>query len=635
MKYKISILMLVDHYIDHIKIAKNKSNQVIILNKVDIAPEIFIEHSNIKVVDVHKCSNDVERYMEGLNHVEGEYVIFSHPNVTFQKNALKILLSKAHKSRGKIITSSVEFFLLGPSKKKQYLFFSGEHRSKIYFYNFINECATLIHISVFKKVGLLDVNAPTLNVAFHNFWQKALIYFELYGVYQVLFKIRVEKSQSYNLLTPVENKYLNNKTTNSLALQSKENDLPDSYNGKYILVIAEAMTASLELLLSGLPSRLKEMILYRLPNMVDDKTLLESSCVLFIRSSFNAVEQKLLARCYKYKVPVYYYFDDNFWEIPSYSSNKHSIYFSVKRAGAFFKDFAGLVTSSQPLYNFASEFFPAEKIRITYPIICNDTNVIMKDNFEGYTFAFIGGIHRLPSLREVVFPAINSLVDKFRIRFIFAGFTSDILADLSSKVERVFIEQTYFYTSFIEKLQSYKIDFLIHPSTPHPNLKNKTLNAILNAYVLDAVAILTDLPPYSDIKEKQIAMLVNNTSSEWYDAISTLLGDKDLYRSIKANNCKYSLTEFSPRRNEDVILDIIKESNELKSKNYPLITIDSYEDFPLPSSKTIFYKIVIWKILKKVSRSSNFIYAVSMLLLQNNLVKKIIKWLSETTEIHK
>lgn len=261
---------------------------------------------------------------------------------------------------------------------------------------------------------------------------------------------------------------------------------------------------------------------------INMSTLFFADAVIQVRSmpSNNWVAEC----CKRVQIPIYYYVDDNFREIFKNSKGTEEYINTNARYLAYYQ---GVIMSSEKLIGYFMSNRLHDNLLYLPPVItkkieeCN----VKKDSVN---ICFMGGKFREDAFLSYVIPAIIKIADFQKIKLVLPD--DEKLRKKLSEITSIDIKwykRRLNYIRTLTQLNSIGIDILVHPGEIDDNCIYKTKNALLNASLLGANLIASNVPPFNIEDElSQSYVLVNNNVNDWIKVIEGVIKDEDSSRRM-------------------------------------------------------------------------------------------------------
>jgi glycosyltransferase involved in cell wall biosynthesis len=346
-----------------------------------------------------------------------------------------------------------------------------------------------------------------------------------------------------------------------------------------ILVVAASHEVSTSLCFDHLPNEIANKVrVISLKGPFGPAELARASCLVLVR--FVELYSEWIKLAEMMKIPVYYFLDDNFPELAKENFALDED-FSRETLRERLREFDGVLLSSRNLVDYFEThlihpnllYFPpcysGDPIEMPPQAIALDygsRRVLDNGKFD-FTIAFAGGIHRQAGLKDSVIPALRRLAkDGPTFHLVVAGCSDDAEAQLHKyvseglKITCLPIEVDWKRT--LLQLAQFKPDVLIHGPSSTVNNDYKTLNAALNAHLLNAVLLAPHHAPFDAPEFAGCSRLVDrpDQAKSWLAALSDLLSDPESWKKCKANNAKYCEVNFAGKDNVSAIEKMLESA---------------------------------------------------------------------------
>lgn len=343
------------------------------------------------------------------------------------------------------------------------------------------------------------------------------------------------------------------------------NEFKESHDNQKILVITGHYDASTTVTFDFLPAEWKSRIRVIRPWHWPVSEIARASCVIFVRQLEPFSEWIDAAK--KLQIPCYYFIDDN---LTLLQENKQLGDFEDVSKSALrqkLKDFSGVLTSTKTLQHFFQEHLLHRRIEYFPPAfrgvkLFTDNSLNVRDKL---VVAFAGGNHRLSALQDVILPALVKYAETGRKVQLVAG---NVGAEFSDEFERyeyfelIAIPSELNWETALLRIAKYRPDILIHAPSESANNIYKTMNVAMSANVLNAVLVVPDYFPYSQVKEFGMGYVVSSPFSarSWLDMLEGL--NFSDFSNFKQRNKRFCEEHFSGLESCQV-LNSISESSVL------------------------------------------------------------------------
>jgi hypothetical protein len=176
---------------------------------------------------------------------------------------------------------------------------------------------------------------------------------------------------------------------------------------------------------------------------------------------------------------------------------------------------------------------------------------------------FLGGKHRLAALENLVIPAIRVLAREGPVDLVVVaeeecwGQTSrHLLGQPGLNVRRIPADLSL--ELILRQLDEHGLDVLVHPNSDNTNNPYKTLNALLNADRLGAVPVVSDGPPFDEVRAEGIAVLCPDRSPDWVEALRAVRDDYEERQAILVRLAAFCDEHFGGQTNLETLRSILR-----------------------------------------------------------------------------
>lgn len=266
--------------------------------------------------------------------------------------------------------------------------------------------------------------------------------------------------------------------------------------------------------------------------------------VIVLRNLFST--SKILGACKFYKIPCWFFLDDNFAEL-----SKENKYDPVLKDLAkhinyqYLSQFTGIIVSTPELKN----YFKTENLHDRVEVLPPSSKFAMlqkEKEDEVFTFGFMGGTFRVSVLEQIVIPALLRLGKKKNIRLVVPeGRISKIIKKSLTNLELIEIPVSNSLEATLFRYAAYQIDVLIHCGNENSNNIFKTENSLINAVELDAVLVTSNIEPYNNsLCSGEGFLTVDNEIDNWFDVLEMLAEQAWRREELKKNARKYCIDRY-------------------------------------------------------------------------------------------
>lgn len=546
---------------------------------------------------------------EAFMKARADYIAFAFDDDFFYPDALEKLLEHSLDNPGRVCFGSV-MQREGRGGQKVRLgvpLTSNNLRS----WNSIPNCAVLLHRDVIERVGLYDPHILMTRVCDWDLWRRIGEHYLLHHVEVDVGEVTGPETDdslgrthflsfdaseewmrgSLRNLKPQE--YLDldvfavtpelSSRTRMMILELRvkyeqrgETNLRDLISGddnKVIFVLTPNHDASTTLCFDYLPPILRSKIrIIRSSGAFPLAEIANASCIIVVR--YLAANDAWAAAAKRLKIPIYYFLDDNLPELVSKEGVTFagSEIFEANQLRVRLRDFTGILVSSPMLV----EYFEANLLHpnvqlfpVSYAAAPPEILASPKKVANELVVASMGGRHRQKGLQNCVLPALRQIATKSRpIHVIIGGcwaedFDNFRAADeVNENIQTTLLPLEVDWTRAVFQIASFRPDILVHAPSKTLNNKYKTLNVALCAYVLDAVLVAPNDPPYDLVEFDGAAVRVEpaNEPRAWLNALQGLLSARGTWEGYKETNAAFCRTQFSGEQNLVVMNEILRRA---------------------------------------------------------------------------
>lgn len=535
---------------------------------------------------------------EAYKMSRSDYLMFCFDDTEYRIDVLENVEKNIRSHQFKIAFGYIEWETLDNTGKITRYFLGKDDLPQNYLTvtNFLPNMGAVIHRSVPEEIGFLDPHLAIARLTDWDYWKRAAKVYELH-------RLNIHFGTEYGLVTgnslgltyPLgtwlsyewseldRNEYLKPGNYEEYDVQFIPEelsylarqfllDLKQFYSSKFwyikenspqstrfdhgkILVVAPELSASTSLHFMHLA---KNYFRIDTINTLDFKEVIGAQAVILCRDLISPITQKLLRVLRMLKIPVYYFTDDNFIVLSGEITELKE--YTIENLRDWLQDFSGVLVSTPSL----AEYFLREKIHhrvyVFPPSLPDrgwfDFSLLPSKPAEVVRIGIVSGAHRYKHFLDYIQPALKRLAQEYRIEIVVVG---DLpLSGQEYPVYRYPASQSHKLT--LGRLMSSEIDILIHPASHTKNNPYKNLNVLINAWLIRAVPVLPNQPPYENVERQNLGFLCepDNTDS-WYEKLKLAISDQERARQIRENLDTFLHLEYSGRKNEEVIEQILSE----------------------------------------------------------------------------
>lgn len=544
---------------------------------------------------------------EAYSKSRGRYIAFAFDDDVFFPNALRELYAHAQSTPDQVIYGSVAMSVneLGSGDDVVEHLGASLTSNNINSWNYIANNSVLVPRFILEDIGLYDPHILMTRVCDWDLWRRIsrkyiLRYVDVrvgavggpatddslgktYALDSWASEERIRQERDFVLRPGNFEEYdifnLPELTTHCTAVVAREmavahagtrsnfnlgSDLLNSDDNRKILVITGHYDASTTVTFDYLPEEWKSRIRVIRPWHWPVSEVARASCIIFVRQIDPFAEWIDAAN--KLKIPCYYFTDDNLTLLQEQNQIIGFEDVSKQTLRRKLADFTGVLTSTQTLQEYFREhsihwsvalFPPAfRNLKIPKPEIVSARDQLV--------IAFAGGNHRLSALQDVILPALRMYVESGRkVKLIIGGTNEEFLGKLDQheRIELVAIPHELNWEAALLQISKYSPDMLFHAPSESSNNQYKTMNVAMSANVANAVLVVPDYFPYSNVRDLDIGYVVSSpfSSRSWFDLLDGL--DVSKFSILKMNNKAYCEEQFSGASSCKVLESISKSAD--------------------------------------------------------------------------
>lgn len=287
---------------------------------------------------------------------------------------------------------------------------------------------------------------------------------------------------------------------------------------------------------------------WRIPSL-----LARASAVVIVRALFEFPALRRAAAAIR--VPQYYFLDDNFVVLREHDATQLRFVerYSMPAVRAALRGFAGVLLASPALVDYFVAHGLHHHIRLFPPV--TSTASVPSPHGTGLRVAFFGGRHLHGIFLETIVPAVRRLAQDRPVTLVAVGIPGRIETSQGMRVVQLPYHASY--SRGVAALAAEGVDLLVHPvASGLANNAYKNPHALITAHALEAVPVVSDVPPYDGLAEAGVALLCNESEGSWYEALSRAAGDEQLKSVVRTGLARYCREHFNGRTNLEVLDEI-------------------------------------------------------------------------------
>ena len=230
--------------------------------------------------------------------------------------------------------------------------------------------------------------------------------------------------------------------------------------------------------------------------------------------------------------------------------------YSTANVRARLRRFCGVMLSSPVLV----EYFRVERLHhrlmLFPPIQWRQRLSRPTPRREGVCVAFFGGLHLHDVFIRCVLPAVRRLASEQPVTLIAAGVHEPIVPSHGLTVIKQPYDQSY--ARGLQRLAEAGVDVLVHPSVAGLwNNQYKNPHALISADAIGAVPVVSDRPPYDQLRSEGVVLLCDDSVESWYAALAQAMRP-DQRRPIQERLSAFCATHFSGSVNRPVVDEVLR-----------------------------------------------------------------------------
>jgi hypothetical protein len=543
--------------------------------------------------------------LEGMRAARGEYILLLNSTGNLTPNSLSELSNAIERERFLVGCGKIRIATLQNQGRSSEKLLVGETLSQVYLksIDFLPETGIVLHKSVPQSVGYIDPHFVLSNCAVLDYWKRLSRSYEIkrlditigsetqaatshdveFGtqidtmLYREWCKIsrnsllseacidryNVRIKRSLSVIAELELAHLEDLAVKqwwfekgAVEVEPKQPFIAFNERHGKIYLVGHDITASTTMPFGHFEDEFFHPIAFRHLTRED---LITTQAVILSRSLFDAEAQSVINSARSMEIPLYYYFDDNFEilgkSFPAYAA------FTTPRIQEQVKDFQGILVPNQALFDYCVRNRWHDNVMLFPPTVgprqWYDNSPLPPKKPGTIRVVFLGGSHRSSDFNKFVLPAIVSVNELHPIELIVVGDHRLEDKDLGGVTLYKFpYEVSYELT--ISRLIHSGIDIIVHAGSVSDNNPFKTPNALMNAWELGAVAVVSDQAPYLHVDELGIALMAKADSFQsWRENLLTVVEDPKTVETIKCNLDQHIKADYAGAVNADTIQRIL------------------------------------------------------------------------------
>jgi glycosyltransferase involved in cell wall biosynthesis len=544
---------------------------------------------------------------EAYIKARGKYIAFAFDDDVFYPDALEKLLKNAEETPEQVVYGSVGMRVREVGASTDQVVHLGAELAthNINSWNCISNNAVLVPKHILDDVGLYDPHILMTRLCDWDLWRrisrKYLLRYVDFCVGEIggpattdslgntyaldtwasEEQMRLERDEAlrplnfpeYDIFSVSEvSTYCTSVAVREMALAHKksrehfntESVKENCFDNRKVLVITGNHDACTTIYFDFLPAQWKSKTrVLRYPGGWPTTEIVHASCLILVRQIDPFHEWISLAK--QLGIPCYYFTDDNLTLLQETKEMEFLEDFSKGAMREKLRSFSGVLTSTQALKSYFEQHLLHDQV-LYFPPSFRDIKIRTVQAIESVkplVIAFAGGSHRLAAVKDIMLPALQKFVASGRkVQLVIGGTRNDFLDGLANH-EHLTLQTVPFelnWESALLQLAKFRPDILIHAPSDTKNNEFKTTNVAMSANVLDAILVVPDYAPYSELKQYGNAYVVGKPyeARSWLEALETLTNNT--FEHMKDRNRTYCEERFSGTINCEVLSAICAHS---------------------------------------------------------------------------
>lgn len=555
---------------------------------------------------------------EAYTKARGENIFFAFDDNEYEPNALEVLYNFFQDH----LEVKIAYGIAAAGRNQDILIGENSYNySFLHRWNYIPNSPLMLKKSVIEEIGFFDPHVIMTRLCDWDLWMRIADRYYIYNLNVILSKEkgsyqRDSVGNSYPVFHNAVYEWVHYKRNDMLVpqrfldyevdcipsfisentqknirtiLKEKFSDyfwrfekkLPTITNGSpYIVILCLTIDACVSLCFSFLEKYIENrLIILNFDTVLTLKLyhlLFNANAVIFIRmgiESFGNIYKLLIF----FKVPYYYYTDDNLFILKSVD---------LKTNISYLKNSAGILVTSQNLKNYFISNKIHNNVKILNPVLSKDleSNVlvqksIVKKFYKTKELNILCASNRNEKSYLELANLFKTLAGNFKLK-IFLDNRKLSYKRLLSIFSMYNIEFEFFYFDFnyecyIRYIQEKNINFIIHPELDNADMlnvcirsiksneKNKTLNMFLTAYLTSSFLLVPDTAQYNVIKNKKyLSDLVYDSIDDCLKQINKIIFNKSYLESLQMATKEFAVEYFNADNNQKILKNILNNSQK-------------------------------------------------------------------------
>lgn len=308
--------------------------------------------------------------------------------------------------------------------------------------------------------------------------------------------------------------------------------------------------------------------------------------------------QPLLKLLIQHQIPYLYYIDDNFWEIPGTTpiAKCYNNEIAKNTYNQFVKNAFYVITPAEYLSKYIQKYNDNTMhidAAFDFEII---NQVKQQEKSEKIKILYAGTPYRDSDFKQVA-SALKRIIHEYenKVEIHFHGFIPNELKNVGN----IYSDKHFYpYEDHIKKMFRENYDIGIAPISDTIFNRSKSCLKFREYSACKIAGIYTNIPPYAEyVTNNETGLLVENTESDWYNALKRMIDDKTL-RSNIINNSYQVIAKY---HTNDTIIPLWKDILNLLPLSNKQISISTHKKIKLKIES------MIYNICYKIQRTKDYI----------------------------
>jgi hypothetical protein len=277
-----------------------------------------------------------------------------------------------------------------------------------------------------------------------------------------------------------------------------------------------------------------------------------ASAIVFVRGLFEF--DHVLKAASSLRMPLYYFSDDHF--ILLHEQNPQAKFverYSADSVAAALRDYAGVLAATPSLVDDYTQRRLHERIEVFPPSYTPVVASSQTGRRDAAHLAFFGGQHLHETFLGTMLPAIRRFALTRPVHLFAVGLDTTVAGSAGLTITQLPYQP---YLDGVRRLAAIGIDVLMHPlSSALPNNRFKNPHALLTAYTLGAIPLVSGGAPYDTAATRAASIVAGDSEQDWHDALVAAT-DVERAAAVRVKLAAYC-ADFDGAINRDVIAKIL------------------------------------------------------------------------------